>query len=123
MAKQIRVLVVDDDTDVRETIKEMLAPLGLAVSVATGARQALEMCEDGCPYDVVLTDVVMPEIGGTRLAEMLRQQHPTLPIVLMTGRDSALDRVLDEGVVPLVKPFTAAQLWRVVEELTKGVHR
>ena len=119
MARRLHVLLVDDDKDIRETVGSALETLGFKVSAAATGRQALKMCADRCPYDVILSDVVMPEIGGTQLTEMLRQQWPKLPVILMTGRDSMVDHVIDKGVVALMKPFTLQQLWRVIEEMTK----
>ena len=120
---RLHVLVVDDNADVRDTLGAMLENLGLKVSVASTGMQALEMWDAGCSCDIVLTDVVMPGVNGTDLAAVLRQQRPQLPIVFMTGRDSVVDRALDDGIVVLMKPFTGAQLWRVIEELTKDAHR
>ena len=113
------MLLVDDDMDVRESVAGALKTLGFKVDAAATGRQALKLCEDRCRYDIVLTDVVMPEIGGTQLAEMLRQRWPKLPVILMTGRDSMVDHVIEQGVVALMKPFTMQQLWRVMEEMTK----
>lgn len=123
MARRLHVLLVDDDVDVRESVAVALKTLGFKVDAAATGRQALKLCEGRCRYDIVLTDVVMPEIGGTQLAEMLRQQWPKLPVILMTGRDSMVDHVIEQGVVALMKPFTMQQLWRVMEEMTKDMSR
>jgi len=116
MARTIRVLVVDDDPAIREGVTEMLTTLGLKAGSAVSGRAALKLCARGCPFDVVLTDVVMGDIDGLQLAETLREAYPTIPVILMTGRDSLVDGVIDAGVVPLFKPFGALQLMRVIND-------
>ena len=116
MARTIRVLVVDDDPAIREGVTEMLTTLGLKAGSAVSGRAALKLCARGCPFDVVLTDVVMGDIDGLQLAETLREAYPTIPVILMTGRDSLVDGVIDAGVMPLFKPFGALQLMRVIND-------
>ena len=114
----VRVLVVDDDPQVRSSIFELLEAFGFTAKVAPNGRAALKLCERACPFDIVLADVVMPEIGGVQLAEMLGDQYPSLPVILMTGRDSMIESVVDAGAVALFKPFTALQLKRIIDEAT-----
>lgn len=83
---------------------------------AVSGRAALKLCAGECPFDVVLADVVMGDIGGVQLAETLREAYPNVPVILMTGRDSLVDGVIDEGVVPLFKPFGALLLGRVIND-------
>ena len=117
MTRSIRVLVVDDNPAIREGVTEMLTTLGLKAGSAVSGRAALKLCAGGCPFDVVLTDVVMGDIDGLQLAETLREAYPTVAVILMTGRDSLVDGVIDAGVVPLFKPFGALQLMRVINDV------
>jgi DNA-binding NtrC family response regulator len=114
---------VDDDPAIRTTVRDVLEMLDVIVTTAPNGRQALKMCDGTCPFDIVIADVVMPEIGGIQLVEMLGEQWPNLPVVLMTGLDSMVDTVVDAGAVALVKPFSSEQLWRVVEETVKDAKR
>ena len=116
MPHAIRILVVDDDQAVRESVAEMLTTLGLQAKSAISGRAALKLCAGSCPFDVILADVVMGDIGGVQLAETMREAYPAVPVILMTGRDSLVDGVIDAGVVPLFKPFGALQLWRVIHD-------
>ncbi len=111
-----RILVVDDDPGVRESVAELLAAFGMSATTAVSGRAALGLCGRDCPFDIVLADVVMADIGGVQLAEMLRERHPDLPVILMTGRDSLVDGVIDEGVVPLFKPFSSLQLKQIIDD-------
>jgi len=108
--------VVDDNPAVREAVTDMLRALGMKAASAVSGRAALKLCAGECPFDVVLADVVMGDIGGIQLAETLREVYPHVPVILMTGRDSLVDGVIDEGVVPLFKPFGALLLGRVIND-------
>jgi len=116
MARTIRALVVDDNPAVREAVTEMLTTLGMKAGSAVSGRAALKLCAGRCPFDVILADVVMGDIGGVQLAETLREVYPTVPVILMTGRDSLIDGVIDSGEMPLYKPFGALQLMRVIND-------
>jgi DNA-binding NtrC family response regulator len=117
MVHPIRVLVVDDDPAIRDVVAELLAGFGFQTKVANNGRAALKLIGDARPFDVVLADVVMPDIGGVQLADLLAEKHPELPVVLMTGRDSMVQGVIDAGAVALIKPFTALQLKRIIEDV------
>ena len=116
MARTIRALVVDDDPAIREAVTEMLTTLGMKAGSAVSGRAALKLCAGGCPFDVILADVVMGDISGVQLAETLREAYPTVPVILMTGHASLADGVIDAGAKPLFKPFGALQLMRVIND-------
>jgi len=116
VTRNIRVLVVDDNAAVREAITAMLRTLGMQSAGAVSGRAALKLCAGECPFDVVLADVVMGDIGGVQLAETLREAYPKVPVILMTGRESLVEGVIDAGVVPLYKPFGAVVLTRVISD-------
>jgi CheY-like chemotaxis protein len=111
-----RVLVVDDNPDMRTTLVELLASLDAEAETANDGRAALKLFADGCPFDAVIADVVMPGVGGIKLAETLRERFPALPVIIMTGRDSQVEGSIEAGVVPLMKPFSAHQLKRVLDD-------
>jgi CheY-like chemotaxis protein len=111
-----RILVVDDNPDMRTTLVELLASLGMETATANDGRAALALFAKGCPFDVVIADVVMPDIGGIKLAETLRERFPDVPVIIMTGRDSQVEGSIEAGVVPLMKPFSALQLKRVIDD-------
>jgi DNA-binding response OmpR family regulator len=116
MERTIRALVVDDNPAVREAVTDTLNALGMKAGSAVSGRAALKLCAGSCPFDVILADVVMGDIDGVQLAETLRLAYPTVPVILMTGRDSLVDGVIDAGVIPLYKPFGAQQLMRVIND-------
>ncbi|NBB86902.1 MAG: response regulator [Bacteroidetes bacterium] len=107
------VLLVDDEPFIRETGGEILKEAGFRVQTAKHGAQALtRMGQDGEAIDVVLTDLMMPEMDGRTLIRKLRATHPDLPIVAMSGvADVEIDTVMDEGAdAYLAKPFTAEKL-------------
>jgi PAS domain S-box-containing protein len=104
------ILLVDDNDATREAVTEVLAGLGYRVLVASTGKQALAHVEaHGANIDLLLADMIMPEIGGVELYERIRHQWSELPCILMSGQ--ALDReqqrrLEDETIYWIQKPFT-----------------
>ena len=103
-----RVLIVDDDSALRQTLTEQLELHGEFVAVAcdTGA-QAIEMIE-GERFDAILLDLGLPDMDGRELCRLLRRGGIQVPIIMLTGADSEADTVLglDSGADDYVtKPF------------------
>lgn len=114
-----RVLLVEDDGDLRSTVAQMLAIVGYDVLTSPSAEGALETLESGATVDLVLTDAVMPGMGGLGLVNVLRARSPGLPIVLMSGLIELSD---DLGMGPrpdafLAKPFRLGELSATVGRL------
>ncbi|MDN4054802.1 response regulator [Massilia sp. YIM B02763] len=104
-----RVLFVEDDELVRETVVRGLEQSGFDVVVAPGGDQALAMIEAGLDADVVFSDIVMPgKVSGIDLAGILHERRPGLPVVLATGYTD--QRVAVPGVQVLAKPYEIDQL-------------
>ncbi|MFL6844924.1 MAG: PAS domain-containing protein [Allosphingosinicella sp.] len=116
-AAQARILVVDDDDDVRAFLAESLEGLGCTVVSAASGEAGIETLRDEAP-DLVLIDYAMPGMNGAEAARAAREIHPGLPIVFVTGyaESGALDSALGGDVPVLRKPFTLAELAAAVEE-------
>src|SRR5215831_13181879 len=80
----IRILVVDDDLGVCQSLRDLLTQEGCEVVVATGGREALTRLES-MAIDLVLSDVVMPDLDGYQLFQEVRRRYTGLPVVLMTA--------------------------------------
>jgi two-component system capsular synthesis sensor histidine kinase RcsC len=108
-----RVLVVDDNIEMRILVARMCACLGCSTHYAADGRQALVDLQDGS-FDLVITDYEMPVMDGFELAALIRHRHPCLPVLLMTGRyDQDLRERLqttDLFVGLLEKPFNLMAL-------------
>ncbi|MES1189188.1 MAG: ATP-binding protein [Myxococcales bacterium] len=114
------ILLVEDEPQVRAIVQRTLERGGYAVLTAAGPEEALSICESSLMrIDLLLTDVVMPQMNGRELAERIRALRPTIKTLFMSGyTDDAILRhgVLDEGVPFLQKPVTPSSLKRKVRE-------
>jgi signal transduction histidine kinase len=107
------ILVVDDEDDVRLVASRMLARLGYHVIEVSDGPSALQHLGNGEAIDLVLLDLVMPGMGGETVFEQLRQHHPELPVLLVSGysADDMAAELMDRPLVGFVqKPFRLAAL-------------
>jgi CheY-like chemotaxis protein len=98
----------------------VLTEAGYTVLEASSGREALDLVNSGGEVDAVVTDVVMPDMGGAELAEHLRETAPALPILFMsgyTGTDVLRRGFNEEGVPFLQKPFSPDSLMAGVRRL------
>lgn len=91
------ILIVDDERVLREGLKAMLAGEGFAVRTARDGADALKRISEKTP-DLVLLDVMMPKMNGFRTCEEIRRNHPTLPVIFLTAKDSETDQVRGIGL-------------------------
>ncbi|MGZ4589094.1 MAG: response regulator transcription factor [Mycobacteriaceae bacterium] len=108
----MRILVVDDDRAVRESLRRSLAFNGYTVDMASDGVQALEQIAAQKP-DAIVLDVMMPRIDGLEVCRRLRSTGVDLPILVLTARDTVSERVsgLDAGADDyLPKPFALEEL-------------
>jgi two-component system, OmpR family, response regulator MprA len=108
----MRILVVDDDRAVRESLRRSLEFNGYKVELASDGAQALEAIIASRP-DAMVLDVMMPRLDGLEVARRLRSTGDDLPILVLTARDTVSDRVsgLDAGADDyLPKPFALEEL-------------
>jgi two-component system, cell cycle sensor histidine kinase and response regulator CckA len=117
------ILLVEDETAVRAVVERVLSEAGYEVLVAPGPGEALLVAEQHRAIHLLLTDVIMPRMSGTDLAERLRKLRPGLPVVFMSGYagDALTSRGVNEEKVDLLhKPFTEAEL---LERIRKVLSR
>jgi two-component system response regulator MprA len=108
----VRILVVDDDRAVRESLRRSLSFNGYSVELAQDGQEALELITSDRP-DAVVLDVMMPRLDGLEVCRRLRSSGDDLPILVLTARDSVSERVagLDAGADDyLPKPFALEEL-------------
>jgi two-component system, cell cycle sensor histidine kinase and response regulator CckA len=114
-----RVLIVEDRDIVRELASEILQSAGFDVEVAVGGHDALAIVEATSRFDLILSDVVMPEMNGPELARRLRARDPGLPVLYMSGyTDDVLDpsELTHARTAFIRKPFTNGGLIGAVTE-------
>ncbi len=117
----LRILVADDDLGICRTLKEMLEADGCVVDTAGDGVQALERI-DSKPFDIVLSDVVMPNMDGYELYSAIRERHPEVSVLMMTAfhydRDHIIKRSRIEGLEGVIfkKPVDPQRLRQVIAE-------
>jgi two-component system, OmpR family, response regulator MprA len=117
----MRVLVVDDDPDVRDSLRRSLTFEGYQVTEAADGAQALGVIAAARP-DVVVLDLQMPVLGGLETCRKLREQGDDVPVLMLTARDGTRDRVtgLDAGADDyLPKPFALEELFARLRALLR----
>ena len=105
-----RILLVEDDEDVREITKIMLENYGYVVVTAENGKIALDLYNNS--FDLVLTDIIMPVMGGEKLIEKLLEINPQIKCLAMTGYS---DANVPEGVRVLNKPITSSKLVNYIQ--------
>jgi CheY-like chemotaxis protein len=113
------VLVVDDSDSTRQTISRMLEAGGFSVITASSGSEALErLARESDDIDLVLSDVTMPGMNGIDLSYQIREQYPTIPVAIVSGDVSELERsIIGRSDVPFIKkPFHAESLYSAVKE-------
>jgi two-component system, OmpR family, response regulator MprA len=117
----MRVLVVDDEPNVREAIERALCLQGYDVELAANGQEALDRFAS-CPPDVAVLDVLMPEVDGLEVCRRLRAAGDRTPLLMLTARASVRHRVegLDAGADDyLPKPFALEELLARVRALSR----
>lgn len=126
-ARRSTLLIVEDNTAVRELLQRMLRGAGYHVLVAAGPGEARAISESSAqPIHLLLTDVVMSDMSGPNLARELQRNRPELAVVLMSGYSGATCAQREEWLptaVFLEKPFTAAHVLRTVQEALDAAQR
>jgi two-component system cell cycle sensor histidine kinase/response regulator CckA len=114
------ILLVEDDAAVRTVAASILKRAGYGIIATENGVEALRVCQDtNSRFDLVLSDMVMPGLGGRALASHVSRIRPSTPVVLMSGytRDAMMHSAeLNEGTLFVEKPFTPEALTRKVRE-------
>jgi len=122
---QHKILVVDDEAEVRNTIKLQLKGTGLEVVEAEDGKKGIEKLdgENAITVDAILCDVRMPNINGVEAIAYFRREYPSIPVIVLTGYPDVKLAVdfMKEGVVEyLVKPVEKEKLVEVVTKAISG---
>jgi len=113
----VKVLLVDDDADVLEYTAQVLEDAGYAVRAAARADEAETILGTGEPFDLLITDIVMPGRNGVELARALNRTRPEVKVLFTTGytRHIAPDLLADSEI--LDKPYQRAALLHAVRHV------
>jgi len=112
-----RILLVDDDSTVRDSLNDVLVSRGYSVIPAENGQQALELANESS-VDLVLLDLNMPVKNGWDTYEQLTREHPLIPVIIATARPNQLFTALGAGAGALLeKPMDIPTLLRRMEKL------
>ena len=117
VSRSKRVLIVDDDADLAESLAEFLVDHGHQVAVAEDGRDAVS-CATAWDFDVIFMDVRMPVMNGVDSFFAIKTIKPQARIVMMTGyREAIVERAIQGGAEgPLYKPFDVEEMLALVEK-------
>jgi CheY-like chemotaxis protein len=116
-----RILVIDDETSIAQLLEDALSGVGHSVEIAVSGREGVEMATMS-EFDLVLTDLGMPDISGWEVAATIRRHRPDVPIVLVTGWGTTLSKeeVERSGVCAVVhKPFEIQELLDTTDKVLR----
>lgn len=112
-----KVLIVDEDASVRESVRKVLEDAGYQVALAANSREAVEQFESG-RVDLLLLDIGLPVKNGWAAFERITNEAPLLPIIIVTGQASQHDLAVAAGVGALMeKPLEVTALLKTMQEL------
>jgi CheY-like chemotaxis protein len=117
-----RILVVDDEKKVRDVLSAILSYMGYEVAVATSGNEGLELFLKHS-FDLVLTDLSMPDMDGWTLAFHIKDTSPHTPVILITGeqREGVMEKLGASAVdSALFKPFGWSELQQTVQHVFNG---
>lgn len=121
----LRLLVVDDDLGVCHSLKDLLQEDSCVVETATSGKKAMELLERK-EFDLILSDVVMPDMDGYELYRVVKKKVPSLPVILMTAfyhdKDHVIKRSCLDGLQGVIfkKPIDPARLKKIIIEQCGG---
>lgn len=110
------ILVVDDEAPIRQLVSRVLERRGYRVVACQNAAEAQAVSE---PIDVLVVDLILPEVNGRELTDALRRRQPTLPVVLMSGYLSQRELMPGPPSVFLQKPMMPSAVVEAVETLLR----
>lgn len=123
VSRHLTILFVEDDSLVRKVTAKMLQRLGHDVFVADSGAAALEIADNSGPFDLLVTDVVMPWINGRELYNLLVARYPRLNVVYISGyTDNVILRkgVVKSDVTLVRKPFSEEELQAAIQNVMRA---
>jgi two-component system, NarL family, sensor histidine kinase BarA len=117
LSQDPRILLVDDNTVVRDMLVDLVASLGYRADAAAGGEEALKLFDHG-HYSVVLTDLLMPGMSGWDVLAAVRQRDANMPVIIITGSPVVDDpRALQPGVAVVKKPVDVTALDATIKQM------
>jgi CheY-like chemotaxis protein len=115
---QKKILVIDDELDIRENIKRILTGAGYFVQTADNLRNAIKILVEQPSFDLITCDIMIPAAGGFELIDEIKsdKKYEHIPILMITGMDiDVLQATTHSADAVLMKPFSATELMNKVK--------
>ena len=113
----MKILIIEDEKDIRENISVILSKQGYFPTVTDNVVDAESLIRQN-KWDLIVSDVMIPHLGGFELVDVIKQVSKSTPILLVTGLDKdILDSTITGADMVLTKPFTAKALIEAAEQL------
>ncbi|TET62240.1 sigma-54-dependent Fis family transcriptional regulator, partial [Candidatus Aerophobetes bacterium] len=119
MPQPIKILIVDDEVNMLESLSEVLRNKGYLVATARNGLEALEKLKEKY-FNIAIADLKMPEMGGMELLEVMKERYPQTPLVMLTGYatiNSAVDAMKKGAYDYLVKPFSPDKILLIAKKI------
>ena len=119
MPQPIKILIVDDEVNMLESLSEVLRNKGYLVATARNGLEALERLKEKY-FNIAIADLKMPEMGGMELLEVMKERYPQTPLVMLTGYatiNSAVDAMKKGAYDYLVKPFSPDKILLIAKKI------
>ena len=120
MGKPYKLLIIDDDAEVLSVLYNFFRKKNYDIVSASNGLDALKILEnDQETFDLILTDLVMPNIGGVAIISIVKQKHPDIPVIAMTGWGDEPEILASEAQADMVlgKPFKLDELEISIKQL------
>jgi len=120
MVTQKKILLVDDDNTILQSMGRLLTLNGYDVVMASSGLKALKQLEEtGYGFDLVVTDLIMPDVSGLGVITLVKKKHPHIPVIAITGWGEIPEQLADEMKADVVikKPFELNELGKRIDDL------
>ncbi len=117
--KKVSILVIDDDTGMTETMKDILDEHGMEVAIANDGYYAINLVNERS-FDIILSDIKMPGINGVETLKEIKKIRPNIRVIMMTAytSDELVEEAKEEGAYKVVfKPLPVGELINVIGEI------
>jgi DNA-binding NtrC family response regulator len=122
VTKKRRILIIDDDREILETLSDILEAKGYFVAIAQNEIDAIDKAMKE-PFDVAIIDIVMPKVNGVQILRELKRITPGLKAIMMTGYaiPDLIERAVEEGAIEVLhKPLNMERLLRLIASRKEG---
>lgn len=118
-----KILIVDDSQTLRKMLSDLLVSNGIVVVEATNGKEAQQQIETEEPPDLVITDLIMPEMNGYELCRWIKAHTRRIPVLVCSTKSEEFDRYwgMKQGAdAYITKPFHPPELLKTVKQLLRG---